>query len=237
MNDHVQSAPDTSGFSRARAWSVADLWARRHELTAAEWQEAAPVLLGMLAANEGLQGARPTCGSCDHWDRAEPNAWQAEKGLAYGVCRLNPPGLDSQGCTAWPQTESVNWCGQHSQLALVITGEALPILPHDLDAAEIAEWNRHPGTAQAINACSHPPEHRRRDMDDSAQVRCDWCGELVPRVTAHWHHVQDVAQRLGATRSTAYPGKWNVPSHARLEITAQELLDLGRAVADQGRGK
>lgn len=37
---------------------VPQLWTRRHELTDAEWREAAPVLLGLLVA-QGIETAKP----------------------------------------------------------------------------------------------------------------------------------------------------------------------------------
>lgn len=71
---------------------------------------------------------RPTCGSCDHWlphpgDPGQP-----------GQCHLNAPvltgGLHGPERTLWPTTDAVDWCGQHSGFALVISGE--------LDATQLA---------------------------------------------------------------------------------------------------
>ena len=58
--------------------TVQGLWARRHSLTAAEWQEAAPVLLGMVVA---LQSAAADLlwQYCNHPDEVSRNkpAWEA----------------------------------------------------------------------------------------------------------------------------------------------------------------
>lgn len=174
-----------------------------------------------------------TCFGCAFWDAGEPSEWQASKRLLYGTCRLHPPGTDGQGVTVWPSTESREWCGQHlvdweaealdNVVGLVISGEA--------DVA-----------LRPAEECDHPEEFWSRRT-----VGCLKCGGVVPGVVTdewgkfrqlgnvndppppsqpHWHIVQNVAQRLGARRSSEHSAMWDVPAFGKIGITAAELVAL-----------
>lgn len=65
---------------------------------------------------------RPQCASCDHWEggvQGDPE---------QGLCRRLPPVWVAQPFAAetqWPETRGIDYCGEHSELSLVISGEPL----------------------------------------------------------------------------------------------------------------
>ncbi len=264
MNDQTgECPPNTSGSSRARAGTALDelamayLQNRPHHVSrgvdVSEAFKAGWTQRGLSRAMDEFVDAsrvvhspsepanettmheakwdRPTCGSCDHWEPHPDDPGQP------GQCRLNAPvvtgGLHGPERTLWPTVDVMDWCGQHSQLAVVITGE-------------VAEFEMDRASDQDVSDYLHGRwngAYTRKAVEVgeaiSAETIAAWNLQpgAVVEAAPHWHHVLDVAQRLGAHRSAKRPGRWNVPAFGRLEITAQELLDLGRAAADQGRGK
>lgn len=158
---------------------------------------------------------RPWCETCDHWDAQMAPDFTTAKGL----CRLNAPlvtgGLYGPERTLWPTTDAADWCGQHSALSIEITGESLAD-PDWPGAAAISEhWRGVLRGEEPVRPVPIEPEGTLYDA------------HLADATEPHWHIVQNVAQRLGATRVPGQPGLWNVPSHARMGISARELLALG----------
>lgn len=133
-----------------------------------------------------------------------------------GQCRMNAPvltgGLHGPERTLWPLTDETDWCGQHSALSMVISGEF-----QSVREAHDALQERFAAEGEAFGYV------------EGTKVP-DWMGgDALPQSEPHWHIVQNVAQRLGAHRSREKSGRWNVPAFGRIGITAAELVDLDRA--------
>ena len=60
------------------------------------------------------------CSNCAYYRRKETRTWSyatGERKLKSAVeqffCRRNPPLINSQGTTVWPQPHWNDWCGEH----------------------------------------------------------------------------------------------------------------------------
>lgn len=85
---------------------------------------------------------RPTCASCDHWEGA------AQGDPEHGLCRLNPPQSGAFDCSLWPETQGHDYCGQHSDRAMIITGSPCAVEPWEREGrvppGYADSWDRPP---------------------------------------------------------------------------------------------
>lgn len=92
------------------------------QLDADQQGKLAAWLVGEPVPNHPV-GEHARCSSCRWWDRsASANAPLAGRaGATPGHCRFNAP--QPGGAARWPLTDATDWCAQHSDHQLTITGE------------------------------------------------------------------------------------------------------------------